>query len=160
MSNEVYGYVKSPNITDTADFFKKNEESLGIGIQEISIEELYNFPEGMLPKANDKFFAFIVGDRPGKTNASYLTDYMDYSNEADIGLPRLGVERLNLLVEFFESVISRLSPDGFAVAITESNQVDFVKEVYAAELRTEIYKDFEFFQGSPDCIYSFLIDKL
>lgn len=152
MSNEVYGYIVSMEVSDWITCFLSIQEKTGIGIKAISKSELHNFPEDILPNKASSYVAFIVGDKPGKTNTTYLTDYQDYSPEADIGFPTDGKERLNLLVDMFIVAITCAKATRFVVAITDSSQVDEVKKVRMEELPTVIARDFEEF-APPDCIY-------
>ncbi|ELY3624070.1 hypothetical protein SMX14_003318, partial [Cronobacter malonaticus] len=68
-----------------------------IGIAKIKKEELYNFPNELIPTSD--CYAFLISDRPHYPNASYLIDYMDYVPEADIGFPVEGKARLNILLD-------------------------------------------------------------
>ena len=153
MSNEVYGYIEIPVLSDVAKCFDKLERDTGFGIKQISISALYNFPQGILPSGRVESSAFIIGDQPGKTNTSYLTDYMNYAPGSEIGFPENGKERLSLLLDFFEKIIVETSAQRFVVAITESSEIEKVKQIRIQELGKVVHEDFELCNGSPNCIY-------
>lgn len=156
MSSEVYGYVVSSEVFDWKECFFSIEKKTGIGIAQIDKSQLYNFCEDILPNESLSFMAFIIGDKPGKKNTTYLTDYQDYSIEANIGLPLGKKQRLNLLIDMFMTVIKDTKASRFVVAINDSSQVDEVKKVNLEELAVVIKKDFEEL-GLPDCIYDVFI---
>lgn len=157
MSNEVYGYFEVPEVTDKAAYLRDLQEKIALGITQIPFSELYNFPEEILPENQDQCVAFIVGDRPGKTNTTYLTDNLDYAPGADIGLPLNGRERLGLLINLFLFLIHESSPSRFVVAITDSSQIEEIKRPNLRDFGRVIYDDFEK-NGTPDCIYDVVFD--
>lgn len=157
MSNEVYGYFESAEILDKQVLLESLEKKTGLGINQISFHELYNYPEELLPSDPLKCTAFILGDRPGKTNATYLIDCLDYVSDADIGLPHKGVERLKLLVNAFVSIISEARATRFFVAVTDSSQIDEVKTVKLSNLEAIMIADFEDLVP-PCCLYCVVID--
>ncbi len=153
MSNEVYGYLKKFSKTDWSEFFEEMERNSGIGIKEIPMSELHSFPQEVMPINNVGCAAFVVGDRPGKTNTSYLTDYADYDSDANLGLPNDGRERLDLLIGLFAIMMRECMPGRFVVLITECGQVEAVKVVEAQDLGSQIRRDFERFSAPSDYIY-------
>lgn len=157
MSNEVYGYFEGSKVSNRDAFLKSLEEKTGIGIKPISPSELYNYPEQLLPSDMESCTAFIVGDKPGKTNATYLTDYMDYAPDADIGFPCEGKARLKLLINFFMTIIQEAKATRFVVAITDSSQIEELKTVNIAQLESVIVTDFEG-RAPPDCLYDVVIE--
>ena len=156
MSNEVYGYLQAPDIKNKISLLKSLQEKSGVGIKSIPFSELFSFPQDVMPKNEDVCVAFIIGDRPGKVNTSYLTDYLDYDQKADIGFPCNGKERLGLLVSLFLSMIKESKANRFVVAITDSSQIEQVKKIYLGDLKAEIYKDFDE-NAPPDCLYDVCI---
>ena len=157
MSNEVYGYIENPERVVDQAFFEKIEKCTGVGIVEIPFSELYNFPREKFPRETSNSVAFIVGDRPGKANASYLIDYVDYAPDANIGFPSGRKERLRLLIELFAAVIHEAKPSRFVVAITECSQIDNAKDLDMQAFHKEIYNDFERCDAPPDCVYDVVI---
>ena len=153
MSNEVYGYLEAVEMSGKTALLAEIQAKTGIGIKQIPLSELYNFPQEILPTNKDRCVSFIVGDRPGKTNTSYLTDYMDYAPEADIGFPIKGRERLSLLLELFTIMIHEFNSSRFVVAITECSQIDEIKSLSLQNFENIIYEDFERCDAPPDCIY-------
>jgi hypothetical protein len=152
MSNEVYGYFEVVENLEIASILAGIQEKTGLGITQISFDELYNFPKEIISANENRCVAFIIGDGPGNTNTTYLTDYMDYAPEAEIDLPLNGKERLVLLVNLFITMIHEFSPSRFVVGITVCNQIEEIKTLKFEDLGKVIYEDFE--QGeSPDCIY-------
>jgi len=158
MSNEVYGYFEGSEISNKDTLLKSLEEKTGIGIKPIPVSELYNYPEQMIPSDKENCVAFIVGDKPGKTNTSYLTDYMDYAPNADIGFPRKGKARLKLLINFLMTMIDEAKATRFVVAITDSSQIEGVKTVNIAQFESLILSDFEKC-APPDCLYDVITKK-
>ncbi len=152
MSNEVYGYFESTQISDPDEFLKLLEESTRIGIKRIPVSELYNYPENMLPRDSGFCVAFIIGDRPGVTNTTYLTDIQDYAPESDIDLPYEGKVRLKLLTNFLVTMIQKVKARRFVVAITDSSQIEETKTVVVGELESVIFADFAE-RVPPDCLY-------
>ncbi|MDH5180068.1 MAG: hypothetical protein OEZ39_11365 [Gammaproteobacteria bacterium] len=152
MSNEVYGYLEWNHPIDSEKMLTTIQQSTNLGIERITIEELYNFPEKLLPADKDKCLPFIIGDRPGKTNSTYLIDYLDYAPEADIGLPVNGKERLMILLDFLKIMFVHSKCDRFVVAITDSSQIEESKVVSLDKMNAEIMSDFEQC-APPDCVY-------
>lgn len=97
MSNDVCGYLCSPLIAESLYDLDSYIKLQKIGIAKIKKEELYNFPNELIPTSD--CYAFLISDRPHYPNASYLIDYMDYVPEADIGFPVEGKARLNILLD-------------------------------------------------------------
>ena len=156
MSNEVYGLIESHQVINWNDILTSIQDKTGIGIKLISKTELYNFPEELISTSDCSNIAFIVGDKPGKTNTTYLTDYQDYAPETDFGLPYKAKARLGLLVDMFYETIKQTKARRFVVAITDSSQIDEVKVVALSELSSLIFSDFEKYD-MPDCIYDVVI---
>ncbi|MFC3680295.1 hypothetical protein [Bacterioplanoides pacificum] len=156
MSNEVYGYFEGSEVSNKDLFFKFLEEKTGIGVKSILVSELYNYPERMAPIDTESCIAFVVGDKPGKTNTSYLTDYVDYALDTDIGFPCKGKARLQLLIDFLMTMIQEAKATRFVVAITDSSQIEEVKTVNLAQLESKILADFEEC-APPDCLYDVVV---
>ncbi len=157
MSNEVYGYIESAAGPEWERVFAIVQDKTGIGIKLIPESELYNFPENLLPKNEVASAAFIIGDIPGKTNTSYLTDYQDYAPEAEIGFPVKAKERLALLIDMFMVTIQETKANRFVVAITDSSQIDDVKSVDIDGFSNLVARDFEEF-APPDCVYDIRLE--
>ena len=156
MSNEVYGYFETSSVTNIDALLHLLQNETGLGIKTIPFSELYNYPQGMLPKNKRRCAAFIIGDKPGKINTTYLTDYMNYAPNADIGFPCNGKERLKILVNLFVSMIQKVDATRLVVAITDSSQIEEVKTVNLENLEPLIYKDFAEC-APPDCLYEVII---
>jgi hypothetical protein len=157
MSNEVYGYFEGSEISDMDGLFASLEEKSGIGVKPIPASELYNFPERFVPSDRDNCICFIVGDKPGKTNTTYLTDYVDYAPDADIDFPCEGKARLKLLINFLVTMIKETKTTRFVVAITDSSQIENLKTVNIAQLESAIVSDFEEC-APPDCLYDVVMN--
>lgn len=156
MSNEVYGYLEGKETSNGHMLLQSLQEKTGIGIQSIPVAELYNYPKEMLPSNEEGCVAFIIGDKPGKTNTTYLTDYMDYASDADIGFPCNGKERLKLLIDLFVTMINETCATRFIVAITDSSQIEEVKTVSFDQINSVIFRDFEE-HAPPDCLYDIVL---
>lgn len=157
MSNEVYGYFEGPQIPDREAFLKLLEEKTSIGVKSISFSELYNYPEQLLPSDSESCIAFVVGDKPGRTNTTYLTDYLDYAPGSDIGFPRQGKVRLKLLINFLKAMIREAKATRLVVAITDSSQISELKTINIEQLESVILGDFEE-SAPPDCLYDVVIE--
>ena len=157
MSYAVYGYFESADISDPDAILKSLEESTRIGVKRIPVSELYNYPENMLPRDSEACVAFIIGDRPGSTNTTYLVDFQNYAPECDIDLPCEGKIRLKLLTNFLVTMIQKVKAKRFVVAITDSSQIEEVKSVGIDELESVIFADFSEC-APPDCLYDIAVD--
>lgn len=156
MSNEVYGYFEGSEVLDRNMLLKSLEEKTGLGVKPIPLGELYNYPTDMLPSDVEDCTAFIIGDKPGKSNATYLIDYIDYAPGADIGFPVEGRARLNLFINFLFTMIEEVKAKRFVVAITDSSQIEEVKTVNIAQLRSVITNDFAECDP-PNCLYNVVV---
>lgn len=152
MSNEIYGYLEAANYIDPLKLAALLEKKTGLGITSIPIVELYGFPKKLIPSKNKDVFCFLVSDEAGKTNATYLIDNLDYAQEAYIKLPLLGKDRLELLVNAFIVMIKETKATYFAVALTDSSQIEEVKTIKLSELRDTIISDCNAF-SPPDYLY-------
>ena len=150
MSNEVYGIIqmKSAPVQKTR-LFKKSIKDFGISIHEIDHTELYNFPERHAGLSKNEL-AFAITDRAGSRNATYLIDYIDYVEGAEIGLPLKGKERLNILINLINSLFNSFSIEQLLIAITDSSQIEEVKEIDLSNMKDVFYDDFE--EMAPPCI--------
>ena len=88
MSLDAYGDVEIDSSVDRAKLASQIEQQTGLGFTPIPLNELYNFPEDKLPHHEKEVLCFLIGDRPGKSNATYLIEFLDYDPDADIGLPK------------------------------------------------------------------------
>ncbi|UWQ08589.1 hypothetical protein K3X41_03090 [Aliiroseovarius crassostreae] len=152
MSNEVYGYVNCPPQQSVAQFLRQLEQKSGIGISQIPFEELYNIPETALPKKTDVYFAFLISDKPGGKNASYLIDALDYAPEADIGLPRLAIDRVSKLVALLKDIAKEDFVSRLVVAICDSSNIEDVMFLKADQLEDVIGDDLKY-NSPPDRVY-------
>ena len=153
MSNEAYGYLEFSNYRPHEKLIESFQRATGLGLTSIPVSELHNFPENLLPKNQNHAFCFIIGDRPGSLNATYLMDYLDYAPEAKIDLPKQGRERVNLLVKALTFLTEEAKPEGFLIALTDSSQIEEIKTVDISELFEIITGDFEEDSGPPNCLY-------
>lgn len=156
MSNDVCGYIESSLNKKTGSALKNYIESQTVGIMSISQDQLYNFPEEFLPLEDS--YIFLIGDRVGYSNATYLIDYLDYAPEADIGLPNGAKERLNILIDVLTDMFVTIHAQRMVVALTECNQIDRVKRINLSEMRNVIHADFKEYQGPPDTLYEIIAD--
>lgn len=151
MSNEVYGFAEFVEAVPSSEIItQKLQESAGLGIALIQSAELYNFTSDQMPKP--KSIIFMVSDRPGSNNATYLVDFEDYAPDAQIGLPNKGLERLNLLVNTIESLFADHRANRVCIAITDSSQIEESKMISRKSLRKVLLSDFEKI-APPCCLY-------
>lgn len=155
MSNDVCGYIyfslSQEVMGDLQDYIYKSE----VGITQINKEELYNFPEYLLP--TECSYIFLIGDRPNYPNASYLIDYNDYCPGSDIGFPVQAKERLEILINILSDIFRIANATKMVVAITECNQIQTIKKVKLSELCDVIHADFEESQAPPDTLYEITV---
>ncbi|OCG22467.1 hypothetical protein A9G11_07205 [Gilliamella sp. wkB108] len=153
MSNDVRGYINysgEKNLTPLISFI---EQKYNIGIKKIEINELYNFPDSMLPKSKENKFIFIIGDDNEYYNASFLIDYINYAPESDIGFPIMAKDRLNILFDVMSEIINITNVSKLVITLTDSCEIENIKKIKYAEMREVIYADFETYQAPPDTLY-------
>ena len=156
MSNDVRGYIYflgEENLTSLIDFIKKK---YNIGIKSIGINELYNFPDSMLPNTKQKQFIFVIGDDNEYFNASFLIDYIDYAPEADIGFPNIAEDRLNILFNVMSEIIKITNASKMVISLTDSCEIETIKKINFSEMREIIHSDFEAYQAPPDTLYEII----
>lgn len=154
MSNDVCGYIEPilnlDNITELTNFIKHSQ----LGILRISKNELYNYPDNLIPV--DNIFAFLIGDVQGYPNATYLIDYDQYAPDTDIGFPADPKERLDILIDTLIDIIKITNASKMVVSITECNQIETIKKINFSEMKEVIHTDFEEYQGPPDTLYEII----
>jgi hypothetical protein len=156
MSNDVCGYIFPSLSREKEEILEEYISSKEIGISEITAEQLYNFPTEFIP--SEDFFAFLIGDRPGYPNATYLIDYDEYDPEtSDIGFPPGAKVRLNILLDTLVDMFRITNAQKMVVALTECNQIDTIKRIKLSELYDVIHADFEEYQAPPDTLYEITI---
>lgn len=156
MSNDVRGYIYylgEENLTSLIDFIEKK---YNIGIKSIGINELYNFPDSMLPNTKQKQFIFVIGDDNEYFNASFLIDYIDYAPEADIGFPNIAEDRLNILFNVMSEIIKITNASKMVISLTDSCEIETLKKINFSEMREIIHADFEAYQAAPDTLYEII----
>ena len=156
MSNDVRGYIYflgEENLTSLIDFIEKK---YNIGIKNIGINELYNFPDSMLPNTKQKQFIFVIGDDNEYFNASFLIDYIDYAPEADIGFPNIAEDRLNILFNVMSEIIKITNASKMVISLTDSCEIETIKKINFSEMREIIHADFEAYQAPPDTLYEII----
>ena len=151
VSNDVYGFAEftSP-ICSAEEIADDLQQSIGLGVVLISADELFNFTADYQPADNS--MAFVVTDRPGSRNATYLVDFENYAPEAQIGLPTCGAQRLDLLVTAIESLFSRHHANRVCIAITDSSEIEECKAVSRSAFREVLLRDFKAL-APPCCLY-------
>lgn len=156
MSNDVRGYIYflgEENLTSLIDFIEKK---YNIGIKSIGINELYNFPDSMLPNTKQKQFIFVIGDDNEYFNASFLIDYIDYAPEADIDFPNIAEDRLNILFNVMSEIIKITNASKMVISLTDSCEIETLKKINFSEMREIIHADFEAYQAPPDTLYEII----
>jgi hypothetical protein len=154
MSNDVCGYIEpilsQDKIEKLSEFIKHNQ----LGIKRISKNELYNYPNHLIPANN--IFSFLISDVPGYPNATYLIDYDEYAPDADIGFPADPKERLNILINALIDMIKITNATKMVVSMTECNQIETIKKIKFSEMREVIHADFAAYQAPPDTLYEII----
>lgn len=155
MSNAIYGFVEfiKPQQIKHQELVSKLENEFGLGVSIIRSEELYNFPETYMPGKDA--FIFSLSDRPGSHNATYLVDGLDYAPEADFGLPNQSVDRLNILLDFIDSLFGKYGASRVCLAINECAQIDGIVKINRDDLRKKLMSEFEIF-APPDTLLDIL----
>ncbi|AKJ42458.1 hypothetical protein [Pragia fontium] len=154
MSNDVCGYIEPILDQDKIDELTKFIKHSKLGIQKISKNELYNYPDNLIP--TDKIFNFLIGDVPGYPNATYLIDYDQYAPNTDIGFPADPKERLDILINTLIDMIKLTNATKMVVSMTECNQIETIKRIRFSEMRDVIHADFEAYQAPPDTLYEII----
>lgn len=156
MSNDVCGYISPSLSREREEILEEYISSKEIGISEITAEQLYNFPTEFTP--SEDFFVFLIGDRSGYPNATYLIDYDEYDPETSgIGFPPGAKVRLNILLDTLVDMFRITNAQKMVVALTECNQIDTIKRIKLSELYDVIHADFEEYQAPPDTLYEITI---
>lgn len=142
MSNEVYGFIDFISPPNTPqEICSEIVSRTGLGCFEISDSELYGFPPSTCPSRTS--FVFLITDNPNSKNATYLVDYLDYSDEARIGMPLRGKDRIKMLVRVIDLLFEMHSILRVAIAITDSSQIEEIKEVKHQSMYDVLVSDCE-----------------
>lgn len=158
MSNDARGFITIHNTNIVSEITNVCEKVFDIGIEEISINELYNFPQNFLPTPckDRNYFTFALGDSPQEVGVSYLIDYINYAPEADIGFPTNGKERLGILLDVISEIFKISQTQKMVIALTDCNQIEKIKKINFIEMRDVIHADFEEYQAPPDTLYEII----
>lgn len=156
MSNDVRGYINYLGEENLTSLIDSIEKKYNIGIKNIGINELYNFPDSMLPNTKQKQFIFVIGDDNEYFNASFLIDYIDYAPEADIGFPNIAEDRLNILFNVMSEIIKITNASKMVISLTDSCEIESIKKINFSEMREIIHADFEAYQAPPDTLYEII----
>ncbi|KAF2406607.1 hypothetical protein SAMN04490179_4443 [Pseudomonas antarctica] len=152
MSNDVCGYVHpspSPDAWTAVDDYILESE---LGIFKITSAELFNYPPDFLPSKGT--FVFLIGDRPGYPNATYLTDYDEYDPlTSDIGFPSKSQDRVAILLEAITEIASICKAEKIVFSISDSSQIEAVRRINMSDLYEVVLSDFEKHQAPPDTLY-------
>lgn len=151
MSNDVCGFIEPPLSQEVKDALNEYINGLEIGISDIRRDQLYNFPDDML--SMDNSYSFLIGDKKGYPNASYLIDFITYAPEANIGFPNGAKERLEILLDTLVNMFSITNAQKMVVALTECNQIETIKKIKISQLYDVVVADFEEYQAPPDTLY-------
>ncbi|WP_395609740.1 hypothetical protein [Pseudomonas sp. B22129] len=156
MSNDVCGYVFPPPSPDAWTALDKYISESDLGIFKISSSELFNYPPYLLP--SEKTFVFLIGDRPGYPNATYLTDYNQYDPlYSDIGFPSDPIERVEILLAAIFEIISICNSKKIVFSISDSSQIETIKQVDISDVADVVLSDFKRVQAPPDTLYEVFI---
>ncbi|WPU24799.1 hypothetical protein RI049_08690 [Cedecea neteri] len=156
MSNDICGYVFPSVVHETKINLEEYMSSREVGISKITEEQLYSFPVEFIP--SDDVFIFIIGDRPGYPNATYLIDYDEYDPEtSDIGFPPGAKARLEILLDTLADMYRITNAEKMIVALTECNQIEIITKLKLSELYNVIHTDFEAYLSPPDTLYEITV---
>ncbi|MCX8745334.1 hypothetical protein J3U68_07925 [Snodgrassella sp. B3882] len=155
MSNDVRGYIYHLGEEDLTSLIDFIEKKYNIGIKNIGINELYNFPDLMLPN-KQKQFIFVIGDDNEYFNASFLIDYIDYAPETNLGFPNIAEDRLNILFNVMSEIIKITNASKMVISLTDSCEIETIKKINFSEMREIIHADFEAYQAPPDTLYEII----
>lgn len=156
MSNLVYGYIEySGAVKPVEQAIHQVIEPLPIGLHQIEVAELANFPTEYLPSGADGVLPFNISDYKGIGGAECLVDGLDYAPEANIGLPTQADERLEILLIFLEGVCRVQGVKRLAVTINQCNQIDAVTLATPTALRETIVRDMS--EDAP-CDLLYIVD--
>jgi hypothetical protein len=159
MSNFVYGYLKTfePDV-QLFDKLRNFSKEYLIGIKSINVSELYGFPEGLKPSEEEEnVYCIDITDGPEKSSAEFLVDFVDYAEEADLELPKKGLDRLKIVLKLIKHILNLTNTEKFVIAMTESNEIESTQKVRLDKIDDVIVSDFIEYPP-PNKIY--IIDKI
>ncbi len=153
MSNHVYGYLDSTDPGEsTVTYLQEIARKYGLGLLKKTINDMHNFPESVLPVEPAQCLFVSITDSPETNVAEYLIDFIDYAEEADIGLPLNGSERLSLLVNLLTEIMSTRMFPRLVLAMTQCNEIESVEKLRITELAQQLDWDFRNY-APPNKIY-------
>ena len=158
MSNEVYGYLEFPRKNKDLNFEGVVHDNTKLGAFTIDTSELFNFPESTLPSNEGNVWCFLLGDKQGKRNATYLLDDLDYEPNADIGFPVEATKRFSILANSITTIIKLTEPEKFFIALTDSSQIEELKRVPLSHLYSTIVSDC-LESSPPDFLYEVMLKE-
>lgn len=153
MSFEAIGWCSPPPSIDKNSLGERLEAESGLGFRLLDVDDLRGLPPEARASAESSPLRFAVTDRPGSNQAQYLLDFLDYAPEAEIGLPRAGVDRVRQLVAFLERLFVLAELDHLQVALLDSGSLEATRTVRLADLEACLLEDFARC-APPCCLYS------
>lgn len=153
MSNEAFGYVCPAPSKANYRKLKNYIHRVGVGFSRIKEHERYNVPESFMEE-KDKF-SFVIGDRPGYPNTTYLMDCYYYYDpiSSNIGFPVDPHRRLEFFLDIISNIFMLLDCKKLVIVLTDSGQIENIKSIKISEARKIIGEDFMRYQDPPDTLY-------
>ena len=153
MSKEAFGYVYPLPDKDKYEALMSYVGHLGVGFSRMEKNELYNVPESFMEEKD--ILPFIIGDRPGYHNTTYLMDcYYHYDPiSSTIKFPADPRCRLKLFLDIIVNVFTLLDCQKMIIILTDGGQVESIKKIKVSEVIKIIGEDFMRYQGPPDILY-------
>lgn len=153
MNNYIFGYLAGIKCNNSNSILKKIATNYGIGLKEISPEQLFQFPHKYLPNKSETNFIFSMTDYPDSEEADYLIDYVDYAPEMQSKFPPLGKDRLLILISILQEMITQTNCSKLVISLTDSGYIYSYKSIKFNELSKTLLSDIEASQGAPDMLY-------
>lgn len=143
MSNEIYGFAEfysKPKLS-FQDLVSNLENSSGLGVTLINKNELFNFPPTYEP--SEDAMVFRVSDGPGIKNAEIFIGGLDFAPEADIGLPHLSKDRIDMIINLFDSLFIDYKVSRLCIALVQCNDIEDIVMTDISGLRKTILDQYE-----------------
>jgi hypothetical protein len=156
MNNYIVGYLAGINYNNSKSILKKIATNYGIGLKEILPEQLFQFTEQYLPNKSETNFIFSMSDSPDSEEADYLIDYLDYAPEMQSKFPSLGRDRLLILINILQEMMTLTNCSKLVISLTDSGYIYSYKNIKFIELSKTLLWDFEVNEGAPDTLYEII----
>ena len=153
MSNDIVGvlYVRSDS-TSAVDLLNSVAAESVLGVTVVAVDEAQSRLVPHPVAVHTGSAGFIVADRKGGSNASYLIDGTDYVSDAKIGLPLRSSDRLQLLFDLLSGILASPALAQVSIALMDCGQIEEVKATTPSAMEETIRHDMLEY-SPPDTLY-------